>query len=154
MAEVKRLVKEMQNALHGPSWHGSAVLEALKDIDAKTAAAKPIANMHTIWELVLHMTCWVDVGRWRIEGNDHVPTDAENFPPVTDTNEAAWEQAKQALITAHEKLVKAVEGMTEEDLEICFPAGPVSHYMRLHGIIQHDAYHTGQIAMLKKMQGA
>jgi uncharacterized damage-inducible protein DinB len=29
----------------------------------------------------------------------------------------------------------------------------VSHYELLHGIVQHDAYHAGQIAVLKKILG-
>jgi uncharacterized damage-inducible protein DinB len=154
MAEVKRLVKEMQDAFHGPSWHGPAVLEALKDVDAKMASARPIKNGHTIWELVLHMACWKDVGRWRLEGNDHIPTDEENFPSVSNRSDAAWERAQQTLITAHEKLVKAVEGATANKLEECFPEGPLSHFTRLYGVIHHDLYHTGQIALLKKMHSA
>jgi hypothetical protein len=97
------------------------------------------------------MATWKDVARWRIERNDHVPTPEENFPPVTDTGDAAWRQAVERLVDSHRKLYDAVAQMPEERLNEEFPPnGMLSHYVRLHGVIQHDLYHAGQIAILKK----
>ena len=40
------------------AWHGPSLLELLEDVDAATAAAKPIPNVHSIWELLLHVAVW------------------------------------------------------------------------------------------------
>jgi uncharacterized damage-inducible protein DinB len=55
MSETTRLSDHIRRAFEGHAWHGDAVLELLVDVDAKTAAAHPIKNAHSIWELVLHI---------------------------------------------------------------------------------------------------
>ena len=154
MSEVTNLLAQFSRHFVRDCWAGPAVLEVLEGVTAEIAKTKAVPNMHSIWELTLHMATWMDVGRWRIEGNEHVPTDDENFPPVTETSETAWEAAKQTLRDTYDKLVKAIEGMLDEQLQEQIPAGGgLTHLTRLHGVIQHNMYHAGQIALLKKMQG-
>ena len=152
MTNSARIGDLMERAFHGPAWHGPAVGELIKDLSAHAAAAKPLANVHSIWELVLHMAVWKDVARWRLEGNEKVPSDEENFPTVTDTGEALWHKALARLKTAHEELRQAVSTCRDEKLEEEIPAGGgLTHFVRLHGVIHHDLYHAGQIALLKKL---
>ncbi|MBU0507709.1 DinB family protein [bacterium] len=154
MTEGMRITDLMDRAFHGTAWHGPAVMELLKDMSAATALARPLTNVHTIWELVLHMATWKDVARWRLEGNEKVPGDEENFPPVTDTSENAWHAARERLNTAHNKLKEAVTAAADAKLEEEIPAGGgLTHFVRLHGVIHHDLYHAGQIAILKKLAG-
>jgi uncharacterized damage-inducible protein DinB len=151
MTMVETLVDQLHRTFEGEAWHGDPVLTILRDVGAELAAARPLANAHSIWELVLHMAVWKDVARWRIEHSERVPTDAENFPPVTDTSEAAWQQAVARLIQAHRALVAAVTALREPQLTEEIPAGGgLSHAARLLGVIEHDVYHAGQIALLKK----
>lgn len=152
MSEVQTLRTQFSRHFVKDCWAGPTVLEVLEGVAAEEAAAKPVGNMHSIWELVLHMATWMDVGRWRIEHNEHVPTDAENFPPVPDNSDMAWQAAKQTLKSSYDKLVNAIEGMSDEQLQAQVPAGGgLTHLDRLHGVIQHNMYHTGQIALLKKL---
>ena len=69
------------------------VLELLAGVNARTAAARPIKNAHSIWEILLHIAAWDDAVRRRIGGTAVTLTDEQNFPPVKDTSEAAWSQA-------------------------------------------------------------
>ncbi|MDD5087608.1 MAG: DinB family protein [bacterium] len=152
MTNSARIADLMEHTFHGPAWHGPAVCELLKDLPAHVAAAKPLANVHTIWELVLHLAVWKDVARWRLEGNEKVPAGEENFPPVTDHSEVSWHKALARLTTAHEQLREAVLAASDEKLEEEIPAGgKLTHFVRLHGVIHHDLYHAGQIALLKKL---
>lgn len=152
MSNSARIADLMERAFHGTAWHGPAVCELIKDLSAHAAAAKPLASIHSIWELVLHMAIWKDVARWRLEGNEKVPSDEENFPPVTDTSEASWHKAMSRLKTAHDELCQAVLSASDEKLEEEIPAGGgLTHFVRLHGVIHHDLYHAGQIALLKKL---
>jgi uncharacterized damage-inducible protein DinB len=48
------------------------------------------------------------------------------------------------------RLRKTAAGIEDKQLN-SFPGGKYStRYVLLHGIIQHDLYHAGQIAVLKK----
>ena len=61
-SEGARIADQLRRAFYGSAWHGPAVLELLKDVDAATAAAKPLAEVHSIWELVLHIAVWDERG--------------------------------------------------------------------------------------------
>ncbi|HXF12524.1 MAG TPA: hypothetical protein VN517_05190, partial [Terriglobales bacterium] len=58
MSETIRIAEELLLAFEGEPWHGPALLEILADVNAATAAAHPITNGHSIWELVLHVAAW------------------------------------------------------------------------------------------------
>ena len=149
-SEVERIRGELQRAFEGEAWHGPAVLELLRDVTAQQAAARPIADAHSIWELVLHIAAWENAGRRRLEGDRAELPDEENFPPVNDTSEAAWQRTIAELKIGHSKLCDAIAGLEESSLDEPILDGMRSVYITLHGVIQHDLYHAGQIALLKK----
>ena len=63
-------------------WRGLArtgVFELLDDVDAATAAAKPLANVHSIWELVLHIAAWDSAAMVRLAGEKYQPTGLRQF---------------------------------------------------------------------------
>ena len=68
MTETFRLADQIRRAFEGNAWHGDSILELLSDVNAKTAAARPIKDAHTIWEVLLHIAAWDDVATRRIRG--------------------------------------------------------------------------------------
>lgn len=147
---VERIQGELKRAFEGEAWHGPAVLELLQDVTAEQAAARPIAGAHSIWELVLHITAWESVGCRRLELDRAELSDEENFPPLGDASQAAWQQTIEALKNGHRKLRDAIDRLDESRLDEPILVGMRSVYITLHGVIQHDLYHAGQIAILKK----
>jgi uncharacterized damage-inducible protein DinB len=98
---------------------------------------------------------WENVVRRRLEGdraeiNISLPDD---WPPAEDRSEAAWEQAKASLDRSHEALREAIARVPESRLNEPILEGMSTVYETLHGAIQHDLYHAGQIAILKKAVG-
>ena len=152
MSQVDVAVEQLKLAFEGDPWHGPPVMEILKDIDAPKAAARPINTAHSIWELVRHIAVWENVGRRRLTGDraQIEISSPEDWPPPEDTSEAAWEQAKDALNRGHQALVEAIARTPESRLDEPIFEGMSTVYVTLHGVIQHDLYHAGQIAMLKK----
>jgi uncharacterized damage-inducible protein DinB len=147
------LADQIHRAFDGEAWHGDSVLEILNEVDAKTAAARPIKNAHSIWELVLHITTWDEVTIIRAGGKALMPTDEQNFPPVKDTSEAAWKKAVENLKNTHSKLVETVAAFPDSRLHDQVPGKTGDHYdfyYLFSGIVQHELYHAGQIALLKK----
>ena len=130
MTEIDRILDQLKRAYEGPAWHGPSVKEVLNGVTAEQAHQRPLAGAHTIWELVHHIAVWEDVGRRRLE--------------------AAWEKAKTALERGHQALVEAISRVPESCLGEPILEGKSTVYVTLHGVIQHDLYHAGQIAILKK----
>jgi len=152
MTEVERILDQLKRAYEGNAWHGPSVRETLAGVTASQAHARPLANAHSIWELVQHIAVWEGAGRRRLEG-DRAAIDIsspDDWPPADDTSEAAWEQAKAALDRGHEALREAILRVDEARLDEPILEGMSTVYVTLHGVIQHGLYHAGQIAMLKK----
>jgi len=61
-SESVLIAEQLRRAFEGDAWHGPALLELLQDVDAVTAAAKPLPDVHSIWELVLHVAVWDAAG--------------------------------------------------------------------------------------------
>jgi len=155
MSECARLADQIRRAFEGEAWHGDPLLEILKDVKAKQAAARPIKNAHTIWELVLHIAAWDGAVLRRTGGKAAKVSDKQNFPLITDKSEAAWQSALARLKRTHDDLVKAVAEFPDSRLQEQVPGKTAKYYNYFYmfsGIVQHELYHAGQIAVLKKLK--
>lgn len=151
MNETHRINSQLKRANQGPAWHGPSLRELLDDVTADQAAAHPIPGAHSIWELVNHIIAWEQISKQRLEGNAMKnPSDEVNFPPVNDTSEAAWQNTLEQLAASNQSLRDAVKLFDDSRLDDLVPEANYSNYFMLHGVIQHDLYHAGQIALLKK----
>jgi uncharacterized damage-inducible protein DinB len=159
-SEAHRLVDQFKRAHHGDPWHGSPVREILKGVTPAQAARRPPNGAHSIWELVLHITGWRNEVARRATGKPAGEPAGGDYPDVGDPTPARWKAALEALDASHTHLATVVQDMSDDDLlkptndPRNRPLGTgVSYYELLHGIVQHDAYHAGQIAILKKVLG-
>jgi len=151
MSELKRLNDQLKRAFQGKAWHGPSVSEVLAGVTAEQAAAHTIPGAHSIWELTLHIATWERVGRRRIQESTPIDvSDEEDWPPVDDTSDEAWTSTLEELRRNHEALRAAIRELDEARLDDIVPGTEYSVYFLLHGVIQHDLYHAGQIALLKK----
>jgi len=151
MSEIGRMLDLLDRAYAKDAWHGPAVLEVLEGVDATSAASRPLASAHSILELTLHIAVWKDVVRRRLEGESWEPKPEENWAPAANNSAAGWAAARATLDASHRALVEAVAAFPEAALDRPpTPDGRRSAYILIHGVIQHDLYHAGQIALLKK----
>jgi uncharacterized damage-inducible protein DinB len=155
MNEVIRIRDQLDRALRGEAWHGPALLEILGEVDARTAADRPIAGAHSIWEIVLHLTASVELVVARLRGEPKDLTPEEDWPPQPDiTNGDAWCDVVAALERAHGRLFAAIEDLAESRLDEAIVPGFSGTYLQLHGTVQHDLYHAGQIVLLARASRA
>jgi uncharacterized damage-inducible protein DinB len=150
------ILDELRRAWDGDPWHGDSLRAVLRGMTADAAAACPLADAHSAWEIVLHLAAWTREVARRLR--DRVARDpAEgDWPPVS----GEWEDAVEGLARAHAALLEAVAGFPPAELDATVgeardrPLGAgVSYAVMLHGVAQHYAYHAGQIALLRKATG-
>jgi uncharacterized damage-inducible protein DinB len=150
VTEIRRIEDQLKRSLEGEAWHGPALRELLAGVTAKQAAAKPLAGAHSIWEIVLHIIGSEGLVCERLEGKPTVLSPDEDWPPVTETSDEAWRATLEMLTAVHQKLQRLVLKAQENRLDEPIVEGGSSTYVTLHGIVQHNIYHAGQIALLKK----
>ena len=150
MSEVERMVDQLRRAYEGEAWHGPPLKEILAGITAEQAARRPVANAHSVWELVLHIAAWESIVRRRLAGEAVEATPEQDWPPVRDTGQVAWRSALADLERGHLQLRQSIALLADDQLSGKAPGKDYSLYVMLHGVVQHDLYHAGQIALLKK----
>jgi hypothetical protein len=149
--EVNRLEEQLRRALEGESWHGPSVLELLAGLSAAQVASHPIAGAHSIWELVLHLISDYDLVLRRMAGDGRRLTAAEDWPACPASTEENWQQTVQELTLLNQKLRQAVRSFPDERLDDrLVPEVAFTAYTQFIGVTQHNLYHAGQIALLKR----
>ncbi len=156
IAANKQLIERIKNLMnagfHGGAWHGPSVLESLKNLTPKEASFKA-ANIHTIAELIYHITSWRIFTLKRFQGDSdyQIDTDKKNFGHAPKVDQFELETLMMELSLSHDELLKELENHEDSKLEDVVPGSEYTFYTLIHGIIHHDIYHTGQIILLKKM---
>lgn len=150
MSEINRILDQMDRAYSGEAWHGPDVKQLLEGLSADDAAKHPVPGAHSIWELVNHMAAWNSIVQRKSQGEAPEVTTEIDWPPVWEASEIAWKRALENLAESRTRLRNYVKTLRDDQLD-----GPIlrenySRYVLLHGLIQHDLYHAGQIAILKK----
>jgi uncharacterized damage-inducible protein DinB len=157
--EANRIADELTREHEGDPWHGTPLMQLLAGVDHELAARRPADGVHTIWELVLHITAWKNEVRKRIGGAPAREPEEGDWPEAPASQTAsAWRDALAALEGAQQELTRAVATLSD-DVLFAPTRDPrnretgegVSGYVLLHGIVQHDVYHSGQIALVTKL---
>lgn len=160
MTERDRLVDQLEREVGGQPWHGPSLANILEGLTAEQAAAKPSPQAHSIWEILLHMTGWKREVARRARGNAAGEPAAGDWPAVGEVSDARWQAAREEHQRAQRELVELVGGLTDAQLDArvagdatAFIGAGISVRATLYGLLQHDVYHSGQIALLRRLGG-
>ena len=151
MSENKRISNLYQSIYNGNPWLEVTLSHTLENVTAEQAYRKVNPNLNTIWEIVNHLIQWRRNILRRVQGETVVTPDHNYFVPILDSSEAAWEQSLQSLAKSQELWNAFFEDFNDSDLEKIYVNNNHTYYEHIHGIIQHDVYHLGQIVILKKL---
>ncbi|MGR3809994.1 DinB family protein [Jiulongibacter sp. NS-SX5] len=152
---IERITNLLNAGFHGGAWHGPSVLEAVKRITPKEASFKT-PTVHTGAELIYHITSWRIFTLKKLQGDaDYkIDDDKKNFGPAAKVDQFELETLLMELSLSQDELIKELNSKDDDFLNELVPGTEYDYYTLLHGIIQHDIYHTGQIIILKKMSEA
>jgi uncharacterized damage-inducible protein DinB len=154
MHEKDRIIEQLRRSIDGDAWHGPSVFETLKGLSVEQTAARPIAAAHTIWEILLHITVWIEQVRGRLRGDNtkrDLPPDQDWPAQPKRPDDTAWQALQDRLRHAHEAFALDINKLDDSRLDQPILEGMSSVYVSLHGVVQHNLYHAGQIAILRKV---
>ena len=149
--ETARIADQLERSLRGGAWHGPALLPAVEGLDAAAAVAHPVAGAHSIHEVVWHAAFWLDVAQRRIAGTELPALAPESdWPPAEGDPRDRWRETLERLEEAHRRLQATVVALSDERLDDPVPGSDPSIRGLLLGVLQHTAYHTGQLVLLRR----
>jgi uncharacterized damage-inducible protein DinB len=136
----------------GDPWHGPSLVALVADVTADEAAHRPVPGAHSILEIVLHVAAWAEEVGARLAGGGPGDPAAGDWPLP-----CPWDEAHARLAAAHAGLLRRLAAFPEERLGTRFggervPAlgTGVTYAEMAIGVAEHNAYHGGQIALLKR----
>ena len=150
-----RICDELRRGYDGDCWHGPPLMEVLKGVTAKMAAAKYKHLTHSIWELVNHLALWIEiVTRRTLESQPIGDAETGDFASPGSISDEAWQETLADLDRKHRKLLEVIDQLDETQLDRIVPGKAYPVAVMMHGTSQHYAYHGGQIALMRKLDGA
>ena len=152
--EIQYIIKSFESTLTGQPWFGRSVYAILGEVDESKAQIKPNETEHSLIELLWHMNTWAEFTLGSLENRSTEEMKAietmdwRNIDPNIHT----WKKGMEQLKTIHRKIIELLKQKTDDS----FLSGIVTireynYSFLLNGLIQHNIYHSGQIAYLKKM---
>ena len=153
MSGIYRILDQMDRAFAGDAWHGPSLMRLLEGLSSEDASKHPVSGGHSIWELVHHIGAWKTIVDQRLRGEPADVSPHRDWPPVWEVSDAEWKRALEDLAESHARLRQAAEGLKDDQLDQKAASTTESRYILLHGVVQHDLYHAGQIAVLRKALG-
>lgn len=150
MNEVKKIHDLLEETYEGRPWHGPSLKKILSGITAEVAATRGIATAHTIWEIALHVRAWMEIVRLRLGGRVVSVGRKRDWPDAGETTEESWKKTLEDLDATFRQLMDAVSSLRPGGLERKIPRKNYTAYKMLHGVIDHNVYHSAQISLLKK----
>jgi uncharacterized damage-inducible protein DinB len=150
MKEIPAISKLFTDLYNGDPWLGLNLVDSLKNIQSKNANRK-VGNHNSIWEILNHLISWRENVLERVQGKTMQSPDHNYFIPVTDESEEAWKATLKKLEESQTKWLAFLDKFNENDLEKTYAPNGMNYYEHIHGILQHDCYHLGQINLLVKL---
>jgi len=146
------LIDQMRMIYEGNNWHAS-VRDLLRSVTAEQAAWRPEQGGHTIHEIVAHVTYSASIVAARLREGEAVWDEALGWimTPSTFTNND-WEAAISSYEDARNDLASAIAAMSHEQLAADRGKGRGTYNDMAQQVIHHEAFHAGQIAMLRRLQ--
>jgi len=149
MSELQKIIQLFDELQQGECWIGLNMQQALAGVDAATAAHKRKESGNNIWQLVNHLIYWRGVVMIRLQGKNARPPMADFYLP-DDRSEASWQQTRQHFEEVYLGFRNTILAFDESNLDKASPLRGQTYYQLLTGCLQHDAYHMGQMVVLKK----
>ncbi|MGG9971930.1 DinB family protein [Ferruginibacter sp. SUN002] len=148
--EINRILKLFTEMHHGYCWIGVNFKTALQGLNAEKAGSRNIENGNSIWMLVSHIIYWRTTVVNRLEGTLDTPPFRDFTLPEAFTDET-WKQSLKDFESTYHLLIKTIKHFNEKKLQEPSPKNGQTYYDLIMGCLQHDAYHLGQIILLKKI---
>jgi uncharacterized damage-inducible protein DinB len=155
-ARVALLVDILDESFDRKGWQGTVLRGAIRGIDARQATWKPARDRHSIADYVLHAAYWKYTVRRRLLGEKRgsFPRKGSNFFSSTSAlTDAEWRADVQLLVEQHRALRDAVAAFPPKRLDERTASAKWTNAQLIYGVAAHDVYHTGQIQLLKRLQG-
>lgn len=150
--ELNSIANQLQEAFEGDAWFGRNARSLLADVNASVAVEHP-QGQHSIIELVLHMINWKQFAISSLSSNGkglHY-FETRDWQQCPNATHRFWAETLADLWHTQSTLIALLKGLNDAILNEQVPERNYNFRKLLNGVLQHDIYHLGQIAYIRKI---
>ena len=154
--ETQYIIKSFESILSGQPWFGRAVYEILGEVNEAKAETRPNGTEHSMLDLIWHMNTWAEFVLGSLENRtvDKMKEIEANDWRTIDPKIHTWQKGVEQLKATHSKIIELLGQKVDDNfLSEIVPTRKFNYRFMLNGLVQHNIYHLGQVAYIKKMLG-
>jgi uncharacterized damage-inducible protein DinB len=156
MSRIDLLLHQLVHSYDKEGWY-PPLRTALTGLTAEQASWRPTGEaVNTIWETVNHLLYYKERLLERLLGNNPAYPAGSNDDTfavnAASDDEEAWQATVARAEAVHRGLHEVLAAKAEAELDGPTPENPLG--ILIANIIMHDAYHTGEIIQIRKLQGS
>lgn len=152
MTRKEVLLKLWDIANQSENWF-APVQKALKNVDAIQAVWKPdgLNGFNSIQEITHHLLYYKARFLSRLTGTDFEYL-ADNEATFILGLSMEWDEVKEELFKTNSRILEYLLTLQDDDLDRLQPQEAIGQ--QVMDLATHDAYHAGQLVLIRKLQGA
>ncbi|MBX2872448.1 MAG: DinB family protein [Saprospiraceae bacterium] len=148
--QMQALIRRFEAIYNGQPWYGTNILASMENIGPAISLQSLLPEKKNIAEIVRHIVAWRQFLIEHLQGNQsyRIELNTElDWPPVQGLG---WEDLLKELAQSQETILSLLSTQEDTLLEKDLFNGKRRYSFRylIEGILQHDAYHLGQINLL------
>lgn len=153
---IKNIIQQLDEVQNGRLWIGSTFKSKLNDVNEKLFFTRPIKDLHSIAEIISHLTLWRKETILKIRTGKGSKTDdcEENWLTNDKLEPLGWQHLKSEYDKSLIELIDLLNSkdddfLDEEYYDADFKADYKYSFV-IKGMLHHDIYHLGQIGIIIK----
>lgn len=153
--EIRYIIHNLQTTLSGEPWFGRSVYSILEETDETKVYTRPGNTEHSLIELLYHMITWSDFCLKQLENatSEEIKEVEEKDWREIDPKIHDWKKGMEQLKEIHRQIIFVLETKDDAFLSEIVKERKFNYRFMLNGLIQHNIYHLGQVAYVKKLFG-
>lgn len=150
------IIDQLQDIQEGKNWIGSSYASKLNDINDTNAFTRPLDGMHSVAEIISHLTLWRQEAILKIKTGTGSKTDdcEENWLSNKALKSKGWNTIKSEYDRTTLELVSLLKHRNDSFLDELYYdtdfRGEYPYRFVINGMLHHDIYHLGQIGIILK----
>ncbi|HEU4471940.1 MAG TPA: DinB family protein [Flavisolibacter sp.] len=151
--EIQYIIKQLTEVYEGEAWYGRPLQQLLDSVQADTVFEKP-AGQHAIIDILWHMITWREFTIDRLQHSPQMTLayfENNDWRRLDRTDKDLWPQGRERLQETQDQLLSLLRQTDDALLAKQVRERNYDFRKLLHGVIQHDIYHIGQIAFISKL---
>lgn len=153
---IEYIIKQLEDNQEGKVWIGSNYKSKLKNINEDNAFIQPKPDLHSVAEIISHLTTWQKETILKIEtGAGSLTDDCEaNWYANEKLMEKKWTSILNEYKTSLAELIALLKTkddsfLKEEYFDTDFK-GNYPYSFVINGMLHHNIYHLGQLGIIVK----